>query len=1334
MKQKLPLGGFLLLFFLFLNSLTAQTVFINEIHYDNAGADTGEGVEVAGPAGTDLLGWSIVLYNGSNNSTYGRISLEGSIPDLQGGFGTLAFFGPSIQNGSPDGLALISAEGEVIQFLSYEGTITALEGPAAGMTSKDIGVSQDGTDPEGHSLQLAGEGNQYADFTWQTSSENTFGAINTNQDFGGEITNPNPDPDPDPEPEPQPAPANSIVFINEIHYDNYSTDVDEGVEIAGTAGTDLSGYEILLYNGSASQLKLYSPKTNLSGVIPEQQNGYGTIFFPIANIQNGDPDGIALVSPEGDLIQFLSYGGVFTPTDGPAAGIESTDIGVTESSSTPVGYSLQLTGEGSYYEDFTWTAEAPNTYGEVNNTQIFLSPEPVLFINEFHYDTYSTDSGEGIEVAGTAGLDLSEYSILFYNGSNGEVYKTQVLSGILPNLQSGFGTMEFYVSGIQNGSPDGFALVKGEEVIQFLSYEGTFTAVGGAADGMESTDIGVSESAVTTGFSLQLGGVGFNYDDFTWQEAQANTFGAVNTNQTFGSEAIEPEPEPEPTEPGTIAHARAAEVGTKLIIEGTLTVTDHHGNTAFIQDETGGMALFGNLVTEAGKFQIGDSIRVTGTRAIYNELIQLSDLEAVEYLGAANEPIAPKEITLAELGNYRGQLVKITDMTFPDPGQLFFGNANYLVSDVSGEAELRIDSDIAALVGKVQPETCAEVVGVVGRYNNINQLLPRMFEDLPCAEEFDPSYPGSDISKDLTFEAVAWNIEWFGDEDNSPAARHENSDEIQKEAVKAALLKLDADVIAVNEISDDVLFEQMVSEMEGYDFILSAATSYPDSPGGQKVGFIYKTSTVNLIDSRPLLTELHPFYNGGDHSLLPDYPESADRFFASGRLPFLMEAIVTINGHSQEMKFIALHARANGSSGAQNRYDMRKYDVEKLKDYIDSNFSEDHVMILGDYNDDLDFTVANVTTTVTTYDSYLQDNENYSFPTLALSEAGYRTYVAGNYNDMIDHIMITNELDYSYMEGSARVHYELYNSDYAYTTSDHFPVSIRLVLSELQFSSVDISGVICSEGDTVNATVAAEGGIAPYTYTWSNGQETETATGLSAGTYSIEVTDVLGRSISTEVVISEATPIALTLVEDKTLYTGYETSCTTVGAVEINGGSGEYTYEWSTGETSASIEVCPTETTVFSLTVTDSLGCTAEATVTVNVEDVSCGKKGDKVLLCHNGKSICVAPQAVEALLRIGATFGACEDLEIEVAIEELSAWPNPTLADAQIRVTATKAFKGNLNIYDLNGSPVSQQEILVNEGATDFPITLGNLPKGIYLVKIHAAGFESHGLKLIKK
>ena len=44
-------------------------IFISEFHYDNAGADAGEFVEVTAPAGTDLTGWSIVLYNGTGGAS-----------------------------------------------------------------------------------------------------------------------------------------------------------------------------------------------------------------------------------------------------------------------------------------------------------------------------------------------------------------------------------------------------------------------------------------------------------------------------------------------------------------------------------------------------------------------------------------------------------------------------------------------------------------------------------------------------------------------------------------------------------------------------------------------------------------------------------------------------------------------------------------------------------------------------------------------------------------------------------------------------------------------------------------------------------------------------------------------------------------------------------------------------------------------------------------------------------------------------------------------------------------------------------------------------------------
>ena len=69
----------------------ATPVFINEIHCDNAGTDTGEAIEVAGPAGGSLSGRSPVLYNGNGGADHRTAPLSGTIPDQDGGFGTQSF-------------------------------------------------------------------------------------------------------------------------------------------------------------------------------------------------------------------------------------------------------------------------------------------------------------------------------------------------------------------------------------------------------------------------------------------------------------------------------------------------------------------------------------------------------------------------------------------------------------------------------------------------------------------------------------------------------------------------------------------------------------------------------------------------------------------------------------------------------------------------------------------------------------------------------------------------------------------------------------------------------------------------------------------------------------------------------------------------------------------------------------------------------------------------------------------------------------------------------------------------------------------------------------------
>ena len=115
------------------------------------------------------------------------------------------------------------------------------------------------------------------------------------------------------------------------------------------------------------------------------------------------------------------------------------------------------------------------------------------------------------------------------------------------------------------------------------------------------------------------------------------------------------------------------------------------------------------------------------------------------------------------------------------------------------------------------------------------------------------------------------------------------------------------------------------------------------------------------------------------------------------------------------------------------------------------------------------------------------------------------------------------------------------------------------------------------------------------------------------------------------------------------LFTGYgPTSSTELTAVG-QFGLAPYTYEWSTGETEATITVAPTSQTDYMVTVTDSAGCTQVLSTTILVQDISCQDNGNpnnaKVNVCHDGEPLCVSTNAVQAHLNHGDVLGACDDL-----------------------------------------------------------------------------------------
>ena len=509
-----------------------------------------------------------------------------------------------------------------------------------------------------------------------------------------------------------------VIWINEFHYDNVGADVGEFVEVAGTASLNLTDYQIILYNGNGGVVYTTTP---LTGSIDDEGSGFGAVSFsyPANGIQNGAPDGLALYRiSTNQVLQFLSYEGVFQATDGPANGMFSTDVGVLELGSEAAGLSLQLTGTGQVSSNFTWVGPIAQSPGTLNAGQTInplpasiaatfmqtemagncpgsrivtrtwtltdacnlmtmhtqtinvtdtdppvltpmppnvtiacdapVPPQPAVvatdacdpagiingpvWINELHYDNVGNDVNEFVEIAGRAGTNLAGYDLFFYNGSTGMMggtYDNLALSGIIPNQSNGFGTIAFFISGIQNGPSDGIAFVKGGTVVQFLSYEGVMTAIGGPANGMVSTDIGVAEAGTEApGQSLRLSGNGATYAAFVWNGpsvAFPATPGQVNQGQTF---PVQPPigllvTFTETSMTGSCAQNRSIKrtwsatdaCGNTTTYTQTISVGDNTGPTIVCQNATVNLDIFGNvLVTQAQLLQsVSDNCAPAGS-------------------------------------------------------------------------------------------------------------------------------------------------------------------------------------------------------------------------------------------------------------------------------------------------------------------------------------------------------------------------------------------------------------------------------------------------------------------------------------------------------------------------------------------------------------------------------------------------------------------------------------------------------------------------------------------------------------------------------------------------
>lgn len=265
---------------------------------------------------------------------------------------------------------------------------------------------------------------------------------------------------------------------------------------------------------------------------------------------------------------------------------------------------------------------------------------------------------------------------------------------------------------------------------------------------------------------------------------------------------------------------------------------------------------------------------------------------------------------------------------------------------------------------------------------------------------------------DSTFDVMTWNIEWFP-----------KNGQITMTNVSQIIDALDMDLIAVQEIDDKSKFGQMVASLDGWN-------SYFLYGEYQSLAYIYKKSTVQLLDAFEIFTE--------------DWREFP-------RSPLVVEVVYegntffVINNH--------LKCCGDGEMQLQNAWDeeTRRYDAcNMLDDFIRSDLSDERVILLGDLNDILTDGPGN-----NVFKAFFEQADDYLFADIQIAQGSSSGWSYPNWPSHLDHLLITNELFYSYWDDASKVqtiklddYFPGGMDEYDEKVSDHRPVAISFAIPE----------------------------------------------------------------------------------------------------------------------------------------------------------------------------------------------------------------------------------------------------------------------------------------------
>ena len=260
-----------------------------------------------------------------------------------------------------------------------------------------------------------------------------------------------------------------------------------------------------------------------------------------------------------------------------------------------------------------------------------------------------------------------------------------------------------------------------------------------------------------------------------------------------------------------------------------------------------------------------------------------------------------------------------------------------------------------------------------------------------------------------TFEVATWNIEWF--------PKHVGT----ADSVQRIMASLDLDVYALQEIEDTTLLRQVVDGLDGYELHI---------PPGYFAGlcYVYKTST---------LTDLSIYKIYDTSSFWYIFPRSPVVFECT----FKGKRLIVINNHWKCCGDGVLNLNSNSDE------ETRRYNASQLlKTYIDTNFADQRVILLGDLNDILTDVPAN-----NVFQNYLDDSTHYRFLDLEIAQGSSNYWSYPNWPSHLDHMLVTNEVVNDFAHplseiATMRIGDYLFNGFWTYDAmiSDHRPVVLKL--------------------------------------------------------------------------------------------------------------------------------------------------------------------------------------------------------------------------------------------------------------------------------------------------